>query len=512
MKRRDFVHAMGVMSAGLALGAGVVHPQDNAQLPNIVLILADDMGYGDLSCLNPNSKIHTPNMDRLAKEGIILTDAHSPSAVCTPTRYGILTGRYGWRTRLKSGVLWGWSPPLIEPDRLTLASLLKKKGYRTGCVGKWHLGLGWQSTQERTFSDKSDENGEHVDYSKPIKNGPIALGFDYFFGIPASLDMDPYVYIENDRVVAEPVEHVPRREYPGYYRAGPIAPGFSFEGVLPTITMKAQEFIIRENQNHSEQPFFLYFPLTAPHTPWVPNDYVKGKSEAGVYGDFVKEVDFSVGTILDTLERLGLAENTLVILTSDNGAHEAHIGKHNNGYSDANEKNFGHEANFIFRGQKADAWDGGHRVPFLARFPKRVPAGICSGETVCLTDFMATFAALVEEPLPDNAGEDSYNLLPALTGQKPDQPIREATVHHSMDGMFSIRKGDWKLIAGLGSGGFTQPKRIEPAEGEPEGQLYNLADDPGEEQNLYAEYPEMVRELDDLLERYKEQGYSRFVQ
>jgi len=446
-------------------------------------------------------------MDTIAEDGIVFTDAHSPSAVCTPTRYGLLTGRYCWRTRLKSGVLWGWSPPLIEPSRLTVASMLKRHGYRTACVGKWHLGLEWQTRDGTKLSDQAEENGEKVDYSRPIQGGPTELGFDYFFGIPASLDMVPYCYIENDHPVEPPTETIEKSGYPAYYRGGPISHGFDFHDVLPTITGKAVDFIESHKRDFPQKPFFLYFPLTAPHTPWVPNAFVKGKSRAGVYGDFVAEVDWSVGQVLDTLDRLGLADNTLVILTSDNGSHEDHIGEYDNGNSSGS-PNWGHEANYVFRGQKADIWDGGHRIPFLARWPKHIEPGTICRETICLTDLCSTFAGIVDYPMPNNAGEDSYNILPAMLGEKFESPIREATIHHSLNGMFSIRQNPWKLVLGRGSGGFTKPRTIEPQPGEPEGQLYNVIEDIEEKHNLYLQRPDVVCRLTRLLEEYKERGYS----
>lgn len=454
-------------------------------LPNIVLILADDLGYGDPGCYNPESKIPTPHLDRLAAEGILFTDAHTPSAVCTPTRYALLTGRYAWRTRLKEGVLWGYSTALLEPDRLTLASLLKKRGYDTAGIGKWHLGLG---------------SGEKTDYSQPFRPAPTDYGFDSFFGIPASLDMDPYLYIENDRPVEMPTKTIQASEHRrkgggGFWREGKIAPSFRHEEVLDRITGRAVEFI-RGRAGH-DRPFFLYFALTAPHTPWLPSEEFRGRSGAGYYGDFAAQVDACVGQVLDALDRAGLTENTLVFFTSDNGAH----------WLPEDIEHFGHRANFRLRGQKADIWEGGHRVPFLARWPGRIPAGSRSPVTICLADLMATFAALVGEALPEDAGEDSYNLLPALLGQST-APLREATVHHSMDGMFAIRRGPWKLIEGLGSGGFSSPRREEASPGGPAGQLYHLDEDPGEEHNRYLEHPELVAELAALLERYRREGRS----
>lgn len=451
------------------------------------------MGYGDLGCYNKESKIPTINMDALAAEGIRFTDAHSPSAVCTPTRYGVLTGRYCWRTRLKKGVLNGYSPTLIDPERITVASLLKKHGYATACIGKWHLGMG---------------NDKKADFNKPFVSGPNTFGFDYFYGISASLDMPPYCYIENDRAVEKPTLTVEagKADEDGWWRAGAIAPGFKHVEVLPTLTQKAVEYIDNHTSKSPDKPFFLYFALPAPHCPIAPADFVKGRSKAGGYGDFVVEVDWTVGLVVKALERNGLADNTLVIVTSDNGSpgrtkinrdHYAII------------KEYGHYPNGKLRGIKADIWDGGHREPFIARWPGKIPPGTTSSELICLTDLLATCAAIVGAELPDNAGEDSHNILPALLGQNPAEPIRQAVIHHSGSGMFSIRQGKWKLILGCGSGGFSLPKSYTPKPGEPKGQLYNMEDDFAETNNLWNEHPEIVTRLTNLLQTYKEQGYSR---
>ena len=472
-----------------SVGLQVAPSAQAAEQPNIVVILADDMGYGDLGCYNAKTKVPTPNMNRLARQGMRFTDAHSPSAVCTPTRYGLLTGRYAWRTRLKSGVLWGYSPHLIDTKRMTIASLLKAKGYRTGCVGKWHLGLG---------------KAKKTDYFKPLHPCPNDHGFDYFFGIPASLDMDPYVYVENDRVVAKPTKTVKgstqvRRGGKGFWRGGGIAPGFKHDEVLPKITEKAVAFIERHAKKRAGKPFFLYFPLSAPHTPWLPLKPNRGRSKAGAYGDFVTQVDDTVGKVLATLDRLKLTKNTLVILTSDNGAH----------WTPADKKKFGHLANRHLRGQKADAWEGGHRVPFLVRWPGVVKPGTTSDALLCLTDIFATASHIVGSALPRNAGEDSFSFLPVLKGARTKRPIRDAIVHHSLSGVFAIRKGEWKLIAGLGSGGFSKPRRRKPKPGEPSGQLYNLAKDASETKNVYRDHPTVVKRLTALLEQYRKNGHSR---
>ncbi|MBN1342099.1 MAG: arylsulfatase [Phycisphaerae bacterium] len=457
--------------------------------PNIVFIMADDLGCGDLGCYNKVSKVPTPNMDRLAADGIRFADAHTPSSVCTPTRYGVLTGRYCWRSRLKRGVLDGYSPCLIEPGRMTVASLLKERGYATACVGKWHLGLG---------------DGKRTDYGKPLRPGPTTVGFDYFFGIPASLDMPPYVFIENDRPVEPASEQIHASEHRrkgggGFWRKGDIAPGFKHADVLPTLTRKAIEYVETRAKESPGKPFFLYLPLTAPHTPWLPTEEFRGRSKAGYYGDFVAQVDASVGQVMAALDRLKLSDNTLLFVTSDNGAH----------WTPNDKKEFDHLANGPYRGQKADIWDGGHRVAFLARWPGRIKKGATSIQTICLTDLMATCAAVVGAELPEDAGEDSFSLLPALLGEDGGKPIREAVVHHSISGMFAIRQGPWKLALGRGSGGFSAPRTIKPKPGEPKGQLYDLTEDVAETRNLYQDRPEIVKRLAELLDRYKTQGRSR---
>jgi arylsulfatase A-like enzyme len=477
LDRRGFCKALAAASLASK-------PASAASLPNIVYILADDLGWGDLHCYNPDSAIPTPNADRLAAQGVRFTDMHSPSSVCTPTRYGILSGRYCWRTRLKEGVLWGYDRNLIEPGRMTVASMLKGRGYYTAGVGKWHLGLG---------------NSEKTDYNQPLRPGPVNHGFDYYFGIPASLDMDPYLYFENDRVVEKPTARTEGRNTPRgvFWRGGDIAPSFKMEEVLPTFVDKAVS-IIRERAAKPAQPFFLYLPLAAPHTPWVPKRKFQGRSKAGTYGDFVAQVDDSLGQVLRALEQGKLADNTLVIFTSDNGAN----------WRPEDKARFTHRANANWRGEKADIWEGGHRVPFIARWPGQVRPGASSDELGCLTDLMATAAGITGAALPKNAAEDSYSLLPALTG-KPAKPIREAIVHHSADGMFSIRQHEWKLELALGSGGFSLPKRIEPTPGGPQGQLYNIAKDPAESDNVWQNHPEIVARLTALLEKYQKQGYSR---
>lgn len=496
--RRDFLKAAGAAGATAVLGgcmtkasAASAAPGD---LPNIVYILADDLGYGDVRCFNPESKIPTVNIDRVAREGVAFTDTHSGSAVCSPTRYGILTGRYAWRTRMKAHVLAAYDLPLIDEHRLTAASLLKSHGYHTACVGKWHLGLGWTTT------DGHEAHLTNLDYGKRINGGPTALGFDYFFGIPASLDMTPYVYVENDRVVTPATESIETSKAPAYFRGGPIAPGFKHADVLPTLTRKAVQCIDEHAAKNSNSPLFLYFPLSAPHAPILPTPEHAGKSKAGVYGDFVCEVDWTVGQVLDALERNGMAENTLLIVTSDNGpAPVADLQKL---------KSMGHESSYYFRGHKADIYEGGHRIPFAARWPKRIKPGTTCDHLTCLTDLVATLADLTGEKLPDNAGEDSVSMLPALLGTAA-QPARHAIVHHSADGFFSIRQDTWKLEFCFGSGGWSEPKEKDAQKmGLPPVQLYDLTSDIRERTNVQDKHPEVVGQLTKLMEKYVADGRS----
>jgi arylsulfatase A-like enzyme len=496
--------------------AAVSHAADS---PNIVIILADDLGYGDPQCYNAASKIPTPHLDAIAAKGVRFTDAHTPSAVCTPTRYGLLTGRYCWRTRLKSSVLDGFGPPLIEPKRVTIASLLKKKGYATACLGKWHLGMQWTGLDGATIGDRDPEvrgfrPGDAIDFTKAITGGPNAVGFDRYFGISASLDMPPYLWIENDRVVAQPDAVMPSaREAFLSTTTGKMTSDFTLEGVLPRLKSEAVKWIGEKK----DTPFFLYLPLNAPHLPVVPNSEFTGKSQAGHYGDFVFEVDDFVGAVTAALVKNAIAENTLVLFTADNGS-LFHWWKAKNpadiaGYRITERgnvvKGFGHRGNAELRGTKADIWEGGHRVPFLMQWPATIPAASVSDEPVELTDLLATVAAIVGEDLPEDAGEDSYNILPAMLGEARKGPIREALVHHSLRGLFAIRQGDWKLVIGQGSGGFSQPRGMKRDPEQPDGQLYDLKNDPQETKNLYDQHPDRVAAMTALLEKYQNTGRSR---
>jgi arylsulfatase A-like enzyme/predicted neuraminidase len=477
----------------LALALFSVAQLRAADRPNIVYILADDLGYGDVHCLNPQGKIATPNIDRVAAKGMAFTDAHSSSAVCTPTRYGILTGRYNWRSSLKSGVLGGYSPRLIEPGRLTVPALLKKHGYRTAAIGKWHLGMDWPLKDGGIAKDYPDS--WKVDYGRPIKNGPLAVGFDDFFGISASLDMPPFVFIENDRCRGEPtVEKT-------WIRKGPAHKDFEAAEVLPVITKRAVEYIAERGPKAKKgEPFFLYFALTAPHTPILPTKEWQGKSGLNAYGDFVMQVDATVGSVLDALDRADIADDTLLIVTSDNGCSPAAD------FPKLAEK--GHHPSYHFRGYKADIFDGGHHIPFIVRWPGRVKAGTTCNHLVCLNDLMATCAEIVGAKLPDDAGEDSASLLAVLLGEAKEPP-HEAIVHHSIDGSFAIRQGRWKLELCPGSGGWSDPKPGSAKEKAlPPMQLYDLTDDIGERANLLDKHPDVAARLRKMLEKYVADGRS----
>jgi arylsulfatase A-like enzyme len=483
-----------------------VKAQGKERLPNIVYILADDLGYGDVSVNNPQSKINTPNIDGFAKQGMRFTDAHTTSSVCTPSRYSILTGRYPWRSRLPVGVLRGYSRSLIEENLPTVAKLLKKSSYHTGVVGKWHLGLDWvpkdafkdslkpEYNKENLYGITTDMLPEQIDFTKAPVHGPRTVGFDYSFILPASLDMPPYCYLENDKLTEQPTGYTKGNKlesgYTGpFWREGLMVPSFDFYDVLPKFTDKANNFI--RKQAGAKDPFFLYFALPAPHTPWVPKAGYTGTSKAGEYGDYVQEVDDAVGKVLHVLDSMGLSNNTLVVFASDNGPY----------WRENFVQQFGHKAAGEFRGMKGDAFEGGHRVPFMVRYPGKIKAGTVSDVTTTLANLMATCAELTGNHSAAFETEDSYSILPILTGKATTIPEQPCIVNISSKGTYDIRKGPWKLITKLGSGGFTVPVQVQPKPGEAIGQLYNLDTDIHEDHNLYNQYPEKVKELTELLEK-----------
>jgi arylsulfatase A len=451
--------------------------------PNIVIILVDDMGYGDPGCYNPRSKIATPHIDRLAEEGMRFTDAHAPGALCHPSRYGLITGRYPFRTDTSK---WP-EQPLIDEDQVTIASLLRDSGYATAMVGKWHLGFA--------------ENG----YDKPLPGGPADRGFNQFFGIRASTDIPPYFYIRGDRAVTPPTDHIAASHSDGwtphqgeFWREGGIAPDMKLSEVLPRFTDEAISVIKRRD---SAKPLMLYLAYPAPHTPWLPTPEFQGKSGAGMYGDFMMMVDHEIGRVMAALDAAGMSRETLLVFTSDNGPVW---------YSQDVER-FGHDSAGGLRGMKGDAWEGGHRMPFIVRWPGQVKPGSVTHQTICFTDLLATFAAVCGAELSDGAGPDSFSFLPVLNGtQPPEKPVRGPIVMRAgSSSAMLIRSGDWKLINQLGSGGFSDPKTVKPGPGDPTGQLYHLRDDLAERNNLYLEYPDRVAELKRLMKAIVDSPASR---
>ncbi|MEM9399718.1 MAG: arylsulfatase [Verrucomicrobiota bacterium] len=467
--------------AACCLGGMALQTLNAAEKPNLVYILTDDQGYGDVSALNPESKIKTPYIDQLAQEGIIFTDAHTSSSVCTPTRYNVLTGRYNWRTHLKKSVLNGYGTPLIAEDRLTLASLLRSHGYQTAMIGKWHLGM------ELPFIGNPKGKNPAIDWAQPIKRTPTSNGFDYFWGHGASLDFPPYVYIENDRYTSTNVATKSKTDLgiKGLFRTGPIADNFDPFQTLDEFCNRSADYIRNWD---GKKPFALYVPVTSPHTPIIPTNEWKGKSGIGDFGDFVMQTDAGVGRIMKAIEERGVADNTIVIFTSDNGCSpqadfEALEAK-------------GHFANHIYRGAKADIWEGGHRVPHIIRWPAKIKPGSSTDRLTVLGDIVATMADIIGAELPDDAAEDSVSFLPAILGQSDPAKEHKAIINHSVQGVFAVRTPEWKLIFGPGSGGWSKPtdKQAEK-QGLPRYQLYNMKDDPREKNNLYESQPEVVKEL-----------------
>lgn len=503
--------------AGSRAGAAAAVPAR----PNIIFILADDLGAGDVKCFNPDGKIATPHLDALAAGGMRFTEAHSSSAVCTPTRYNILTGRYNWRSRMKQGVLGGFSPPLIEDGRQTVAAFLRAQGYHTAAVGKWHLGLDWvrgpraatsaaapkkqdKATGKTAGGESEEDDGGGIDFSQPFGRGPLTQGFDEFFGISASLDMPPYTFLEGDRAAVRPdrVGVFPMKNAnasAGNVRRGPIAPGFDTVEVLPRLTSRAVEYIGRRAPaSRAGQPFFLYLPLPSPHTPIAPTKEWQGRSGLNDYADFVMQTDAAVGEVVAALARNGVAENTLVIFTSDNGC--------------SPQADFpfltsrGHDPSDRRRGYKADIFDGGHRIPLIVRWPGRVAAGTRQEAFVCLGDFFATCAEVLGQTLPPNVAEDSISFLPLLLGRSSAAP-RDHLILHSINGSFAVRQGKWKLELCPGSGGWSAPRPGRDATADlPRYQLYDLERDPGEQTNLVAAHPDVVQRLGRLLRGYILEG------
>jgi arylsulfatase A len=467
-------------------------------VPNLVVLLADDLGYGDVSCCNSQSKIATPHIDRLAREGVLATDAHAPASVCSPTRYGLLTGRYAWRGRLQRGVVSPWGAPILEENRVNLASFLRERGYATGCFGKWHLGWDWQTVDGKA-PKPVNAGPTNVNFRRRIGGGPVDRGFDTYFGVDLP-NFPPYCFIDQDRTVGIPDRHVEREGL--INRPGPVIDGWRQEDILPAVARRASEWI--REKARSNQPFFAYVPLTSPHYPLVPTDDWKGKSGAGIYGDFVQQTDFHVGEIVDAIGKA--APNTLVIFTSDNGPEpgEVEVGAYERILR------FGHDGRGGFRGVKRDNWEGGHRVPFLARWPNRLRPGSRTDQTICLTDLLATMATLHGASLPHNAGEDSFDMLPALLG-RPTPRRHVGTVHQKASGGFGLRQGDWVFIdspSGNDNGRGEPVSLAAPPHGQ-EAELFDLKSDPAQRVNRAADQPGRVAAMRRRLNQLRESGRSR---
>ncbi|RTE53934.1 arylsulfatase [Arenibacter aquaticus] len=478
--------------------------------PNIVIIYADDMGYGDLNVQNPDSKIPTPNLDQLAAEGMRFTDAHSSSAICSPSRYALLTGTYHWRRQF--GIVGAFGKPFFDETDVTLPQVLKNNGYKTACIGKWHLGWNWKFKNEPSGRVKQwgrmreFYQPEDVDWSQPISGGPLDRGFDYYFG-DGTINFPPYAWMENDRFIQLP-ESVMDVHNVGFgieegeweFRPGPKVEGWNPYKVLPTLTKKTVEWI--GNQD-SDEPFFLYFALPSPHAPIIPNEEFKGKSEAGPYGDFVYQTDWVAGQILQALKEKGLEENTIVIFSADNGPEH---------YAFDRAKKYGHYSMGQFRGLKRDVWEGGHHVPFIVKWPNHIKAGAVSKEVISQVDIMATLASITNTDLPANAAPDSYDLTPLLKGKTYSSPLREATVQNTNKKIWALRQGKWLYIDGPSGEHSKMPDSFKKLRGykdfDSDGLLFDMQIDEEQRNNLYNQYPEVIKGMQDVLKTYQEQGYS----
>ncbi|MHC4638853.1 MAG: sulfatase-like hydrolase/transferase [Planctomycetota bacterium] len=514
ISRRSFLKGLGVVGGACLTGfQPQAFAQGRSKHPNIVVILADDLGYGDVKCFNPASKIETPNLDKLAREGIRFTDAHSSSTVCTPTRYSLLTGRMAFRTGM-AGVFTGVGGPcMIEQSRLTLPQMLREKGYATAMFGKWHVGMTFFDKQGKAINKNGLEAVKRIDYSRAIPDSPIHRGFDHFFGTVCCPTTDwLYAYVDGDRIPVPPTGIIdktalPKHPYSRDCRPGMIAPGFDLEEVDLVFLDKSKQFLTRHVKKNPDKPFFLFHSAQAVHLPSFPADQFKGKTNAGPHGDFIFELDYIVGELMKTLDELRVSDNTLVLFSSDNGPEVSSVINMR--------KDYGHDGARPWRGMKRDQWEGGHRVPQIARWPGRIKPGSTTDQTVSLTDVMATCAAIVGSKLPNDAAEDSFDMLDAMLGRQGDKPVRRYTLQQTIKLAMAIRRGPWKYLDHKGSGGNSSYNRgrlkqyalPEKAPNAP-GQLYNLDSDPGETTNLYFEYPEIVKELKSQLDKYVAIGRS----
>jgi arylsulfatase A len=505
---------LGICSAILVCG-WTFSSYAQERLPNIVFILADDLGYGDVRCYNRESKIPTPNLDKLAAAGMRFTDAHSPSTVCTPTRYSILTGRMAFRTGMK-GVFGGVTGPcLIPKERLTLPQMLRNKGYTTACIGKWHIGMTFLDKDGKPIKDGGLKGVQRVDYTRRIPDSPIHRGFDTFYGTVCCPGTDHlYAYIDGDTIPVPPAKlldksKLPKHPYGNDCREGMIADNFNLETIDLVFLDKSKAFLEQHAKRNPEKPFFLYHSMAAVHLPSFAAEQFKGKSNMGPHGDYIFEMDFVVGELLKTLEQLGLAENTLVMFASDNGPEVPTV-------LDMR-KTYNHDGAKPWRGVKRDQWEGGHRTPFIVRWPGKVKAGTTSDQLLSLTDVMATCAEIAGAKLPNDAAEDSYSMLPVLLGTQGEKPVRTTMLEQTISLALSIRNGQWKFLDHKGSGGNNyaidgewgmKPYALEDTDPDAPGQLYNLATDPGERTNLYSKHPEIVKALKAQLDAFKASGRS----
>lgn len=475
----------------LILSQNLLAQKAGTSRPNIIFIFADDMGIGDVS--HTTGKAATPHLDRMATEGIRFTDAHTSSSVCTPSRYSLLTGRYNWRSTLSKGVIAKpTTKPLLKKEETTVASLLKEAGYHTAIIGKWHLGIDWELVPNFKKEKWQIGGGWNIDYTKPAIT-PTSNGFDYFYGIAASLDMPPYVYIENEKVTEIPsVMKDPNIRG----RKGPAAPSFKAGNCLQDFAEKSVDYI--NDRAEEKEPFFLYLPLSSPHTPIVPSEKWRGKSKLGAYGDFLMETDWVVGEVLNALDKHNLTENTIVVFSTDNGCSPA--------AKIPNLIKKGHSPNGNLRGNKADIYEGGHRVPLIVRWPEVIEAGTQTGRLTCLTDFIATCSDITGVKLDEASGVDAISFLSTLSN--PKKTNREDIISHSINGSFAIRQGNWKLTLCPGSGGWSTPRAGKAPKGSPSVQLFDLSNDIAETTNLYDKYPKKVEELTKLLQSYVDKGRS----
>ena len=483
--------------------------------PNILFILADDLGYGDVGCYNPKSKVPTPYLDQLALDGIRFTDAHSPSTVCTPTRYSVLTGRMAFRTGMRGVFTGAGGPCMIEGGRMTIGGMLQERGYKTALFGKWHVGMTFYDKGGKPINKNGLEAVKKIDYSRVIPDAPIHRGFDLFYGSVCCPTTDwLYAFIDGDRIPVPPTKIIdrgplPKHPYSQDNRSGMIAPGYKMEEIDLQFLDKSLEFLDQHAKAKTKSPFFLFHSTQAVHLPSFPADQFKGRTKAGPHGDFIFELDHIVGELLGALDKHGFADNTVVIFSSDNGPEVPTVLSMRNDHK--------HDGARPWRGVKRDNWEGGHRVPFIARWPGKIKPGSTSSQTLCLTDLMATCAAITGANIPEKAGEDSVNMLPALLSEDQGKPIRKYTLHQTISLALAIRRGPWKYLDHKGSGGnnytragrWGMKKYIVPEKApQAPGQLYNLNSDPGETENLYYKNPEIVKELKEKLEQFKESGRS----